>query len=75
MVNLYIDPATTSYIIQIAAAVIVALGAFIGIFWNKLKRLFKKKGSEEEEVKIDDKIKAKDNDEDVVIKAEDLLDD
>ncbi|MBO7451173.1 MAG: hypothetical protein J6U54_12490 [Clostridiales bacterium] len=74
MVNLYIDPATTSYIIQIAAAVIVALGAFVGIFWNKLKRLFKKKGSEEE-VKIDDKIKAKDNDEDVVIKAEDLLDD
>ena len=74
MVNLYIDPATTSYIIQIAAAVIVALGAFVGIFWNKLKRLFKKKGSQEE-VKIDDKIKAKDNDEDVVIKAEDLLDD
>ena len=74
MVNLYIDPATTSYIIQIAAAVIVALGAFVGIFWNKLKRLFKKKGSEEE-VKIDDKIKAKDNDQDVVIKAEDLLDD
>ncbi len=73
MINLYIDPATTSYIIQIAAAVIVALGACVGIFWNKLKRLFKKKGNEE--TKVDNKIKATDNDEDVVIKAEDLLDD
>ena len=72
-VSLYIDPATTSYIIQISAAVIVALGAFVGIFWNKLKRLFKKKGKDDE-VKVDEQFKAGANDEDVVITADDLLD-
>lgn len=39
----YIDPAATSYIIQIVAAVIVSLGALIGVFWNKIKRFFRKK--------------------------------
>lgn len=73
-VSLYIDPATTSYIISIASAVIVGFLAVIGIFWNKIKRLFKKKGTEEE-AKVEDKFKASENDEDEVIKAEDLLDD
>lgn len=72
-VALYIDPATTSYIIQIAAAVVLALGTFVGIFWNKFKRLFKKNKAEEETVA---KAQAPRNtDEDIVIKAEDLLDD
>ncbi len=39
----YIDPATTSYIIQIAVGAVVAIGAVLGIFGNKLKRLFRKK--------------------------------
>lgn len=43
----YIDPATTSYVIQIAAGVVIALGTAIGIYWNKLKRLFKKKKEDE----------------------------
>ena len=40
---MYIDPATTSYIIQIGAGVVIALGTVIGIFWSKIKRVFKKK--------------------------------
>ncbi|MCQ2467167.1 MAG: hypothetical protein MJ166_06585 [Clostridia bacterium] len=72
IVNLYIDPATTSYIIQIAAGVFLTLGTFLAIFWNKITRKFRKK---------DDKVVEKTSknetrkDKDVVIKAEDLLDD
>ena len=40
---LYIDPATTSYIIQIAAGVFLTLGTFLAIFWNKITRKFRKK--------------------------------
>ena len=43
----YIDPATTSYIIQILVGAVVAVGAVIGIFGNKLKRLLRKKKSDE----------------------------
>lgn len=43
----YIDPATTSYIIQIGAGVLIALGTVLGIFWNKITRIFRKKKTEE----------------------------
>ena len=43
----YIDPATTSYVIQIAAGVVIALGTALGIYWNKIKRAFKKKDEAE----------------------------
>ena len=39
----YIDPATTSYIIQIVAGVFIALGATVAIFWRKISFWFKKK--------------------------------
>lgn len=72
LINLYIDPATTSYIIQIAAGVIVAVGTVIGIFWNKITRKFRKK----DDAVVDKKKVTNDmKDKDVVIKAEDLLDD
>ena len=42
----YIDPATTSYVVQIIAGVFLAGGAAVGIYWHKIKRFFKnrKKG-------------------------------
>lgn len=43
---MYIDPATTSLIIQIAAGVLITAGTFIGIFWSKIKRAFKKNKAE-----------------------------
>lgn len=43
----YIDPAATSYIIQIVAGVIVALGAVFGVMWSKIKRFFKKKNTDD----------------------------
>lgn len=46
----YIDPASTSYIIQIAAGVVIAIGTVIGVYRNKIKRFFKSKfGKEKEE--------------------------
>ncbi len=71
----YVDPATTSYIIQIVAGVVIAIGAAASIFWNKITRAFRKKKNSEE-MPIN---KAEDGDKDDnkadVITAEDLLDD
>lgn len=39
----YIDPSTTTYIIQSVAAIFIAAGAALGIFWKKIKLHFKKK--------------------------------
>ena len=36
----YLDPATTSYLIQIIAGVFIAAGAVFGIFWKKIKMFF-----------------------------------
>ncbi|MBR1765124.1 MAG: hypothetical protein IJ746_06985 [Ruminococcus sp.] len=39
----YIDPATTSYVIQIIAGIVIACGTGIGIFLNRMKRKLRKK--------------------------------
>lgn len=67
---LYIDPATTSYIIQIGAGVIIAIGTVIGIYSSKIKRLFKK-NKEESTSPIEKERDVKKE----VITAEDLLKD
>ena len=38
----YLDPATTSYLIQIVSGVVIACGVTVGIFWKKIKLFFKK---------------------------------
>ncbi|MBR7019924.1 MAG: hypothetical protein IKI15_02580 [Lachnospiraceae bacterium] len=68
---LYIDPATTSYLIQIAVGVVIAIGTGIGIFRSKIKRAFKKKKDTEPVMQIEKKgVEGKDS-----FSAEDLLDD
>ena len=39
----YIDPASTSYVVQIVAAVFAAGGAVIGIYWKKIQLYFRKR--------------------------------
>ena len=39
----YIDPASTSYIIQIVGGVLLAGGAAVGIYWHKIKLFFRKR--------------------------------
>lgn len=34
----YIDPSVTSYAIQAIAGVVVAIGAFVAIFWRRAKK-------------------------------------
>lgn len=34
----YIDPSTTTYIIQAVAGIAVAIGAFVTIYWRKAKK-------------------------------------
>lgn len=69
----YIDPATTSYLIQIVAGVVIALGTVVGIYWNKLKRLFKKKNNDAPEAAAE--IVKERSEEKSTVTAEDLLDD
>lgn len=66
----YIDPATTSYVIQIVAGVVIACGTAFGIIFNKMRRKFRKKNEGEavRNVRTDDAAGS-------VIKADDLLDD
>lgn len=75
---IYIDPAMTSYIIQIIAGVVVACGAAVGIFWNKISRFFRNKknaknGAAEQAPKASAKPEGKG--EKSVITADDLLSD
>lgn len=44
----YLDPATTSYLLAIISGVVVAVGTTFGIFFNKIKRKFKKNDDTEE---------------------------
>lgn len=66
----YVDPATTSYIIQIVAGIAIAAGTAVGIFWNKIKRKFKKKNEEETE-----QIRTENKPHGGVVTADDLLSD
>lgn len=67
----YIDPATTSYVIQIVAGVVIACGTAFGIIFNKMRRKLRKKSESGEVVQN----LRTDNAEGSVIKADDLLDD
>lgn len=39
----YIDPSVTTYAIQMAAGVVVAVGAVAGIYWRKAKKKMNEK--------------------------------
>jgi len=39
----YLDPALTSYIIQIVAGVFIAAGVAVGIFWKRIRMFFRNK--------------------------------
>jgi len=70
----YIDPATTSYIIQIVAGIVIALGTIFGIYWKKIRGAFKKKKENTEELPTAEQGGIAEGEKDVVTAA-DLLDD
>ncbi|MBR6044139.1 MAG: hypothetical protein IKP47_00745 [Ruminococcus sp.] len=69
----YIDPATTSYIIQIVAGVVIAVGTVFGIYWKKIRGKVKKK-QEPDDLPPAEQGGVNDGEKDVIT-AEDLLDD
>lgn len=72
----YIDPAATSYILAIVSGVVVAVGTAFGIVFNKLKRKVKKKNTEEEAGELAPIYNPEESKgENVVITADDLLND
>ena len=57
----YIDPATTTYLIQIVAGIFIAAGATIGIFWKKIRLFFRTKRMERLEKKLTRDMEKKEN--------------
>ncbi|MEG0751822.1 MAG: hypothetical protein RR998_07940 [Oscillospiraceae bacterium] len=51
----YIDPAATSYIIQVFAGIVISLGVFLGIFWKKIKIFFRERKIERLDKKLSKK--------------------
>lgn len=43
MLTLYIDPSVMTYAIQAIAGIIIAVGAFVGIYFRKAKKKINKK--------------------------------
>ena len=66
---MYIDPATTSYLIQIIVGVAIAVGTGIGIFRSKIKKAFRRKKTEE----VVEAVTKKDTEGKDCVTAEDLL--
>lgn len=54
-VLLYIDPAATTYVIQIVAGIVTVVGAAIGIYWKKIRRFFRNKSADRLEKKLEKK--------------------
>ena len=71
-VHAYVDPATTSYVVQIVAGIVIACGTGIGIFWNRMRRKMKKKKEDDPQQIVDN---AERKTQGGVLTASDLLDD
>lgn len=69
----YIDPATTSYVIQIVVGIVIACGTGIGILWSKIKRKLSKKNGEDTANSANLKTDA--DEQGKVVTADDLLSD
>ena len=68
----YLDPSSTTLIIQIVAGVVITVGTVLGIYWRKMKNAVKKKKPEDEAPAAE--MKGAEDGKDVIT-ADDLLDD
>jgi hypothetical protein len=51
---MYIDPAATSYIIQIIAGIVISLSVTVGIFWKRIRLFLRNKQIERTEKQLTD---------------------
>ena len=57
----YLDPGTTSVIIQAVAVVVIACGVAVGAFWTKIKAFFRDKKIKNMEKRLSKKAENKEN--------------
>ena len=58
----YIDPSVMTYVIQAVAGVVIAIGAFVGIYWRRARKKMEKTFGVEE--------KKEQESDDIIIKSE-----
>ena len=68
----YLDPSSTTLIIQIVAGVVITVGTVLGIYWRKMKNAVKKKKPYDSTPAAE--MKGAEDGKDVIT-ADDLLDD
>ena len=44
----YIDPSAMTYIVQIVAGAVIAIGAAFGFYWRRIKRAVRKKKNKDQ---------------------------
>ena len=59
--NAYIDPSVMTYMIQVVAGIVVAVGAVIGVYWRRAKKkmqdklgIEEKKEYESDDIQVDE---------------------
>ena len=52
----YIDPATTSYILELIVGVVVVGGAALGYYWRKIRNKVNKSNDNPEGVSVDEQL-------------------
>lgn len=52
----YIDPATTSYILELIVGVVVVGGAALGYYWRKIRNKVNKNNDNPEGVSVDEQL-------------------
>ena len=57
----YIDPATTSYVIELIIGAVVVGGAAFGYYWRKIRRKVSKSGEENTGVSVEEQLSGLDD--------------
>jgi uncharacterized membrane protein YciS (DUF1049 family) len=60
-VHAYLDPAATSYIVQVIAGVVITAGVTIGIFWKKIRLFFRNQKMKRLEAKLNRQAQTEEN--------------
>ncbi len=60
----YIDPATTSYVLELIVGAVVVGGAALGYYWRKIKNKVNKNTETNTGVSVEEQLSSVDDDED-----------
>lgn len=58
----YIDPATTSYVLELIVGAVVVGGAALGYYWRKIKRKVNKSEEKQSGVSVEEQLSGIDDD-------------